>query len=74
MAPIVLVTGADGFVGRHMVSALTQVGWQVHLAQRAVWLTTQFSSSGDTSTCRETVERCRRGRSPEDMRRRLVWA
>src|ERR1700687_18997 len=35
MAPIVLVTGADGFVGRHMVSALTLAGWHVRCAQRS---------------------------------------
>jgi UDP-glucose 4-epimerase len=35
MAPIVLITGADGFVGRHMVSALSQAGWHVRRAQRA---------------------------------------
>jgi UDP-glucose 4-epimerase len=35
MAPIVLVTGADGFVGRHMVSALTRAGWRVRCAQRS---------------------------------------
>jgi UDP-glucose 4-epimerase len=35
MAPIVLVTGADGFVGRHMVAALTQAGWHVRCAQRS---------------------------------------
>ena len=40
MAPIVLVTGADGFVGRHMVSALTQAGWHVRCAQRSVGPTT----------------------------------
>ncbi len=39
IAPIVLVTGADGFVGRHMVSALTQAGWHVRCAQRSVSLT-----------------------------------
>jgi len=43
-APIVLVTGADGFVGRHMVSALTRAGWHVRCAQRSVGLT---SSSVD---------------------------
>src|SRR5207248_2864847 len=36
MAPIVLVTGADGFVGRHVVSALTQAGWHVRCAQRSI--------------------------------------
>jgi UDP-glucose 4-epimerase len=36
MAPIVLVTGADGFVGRHMVSALTRAGWHVRGTQRSV--------------------------------------
>jgi nucleoside-diphosphate-sugar epimerase len=35
MAPIVLVTGADGFVGRHVVSALTLAGWHVRCAQRS---------------------------------------
>jgi UDP-glucose 4-epimerase len=40
MAPIVLVTGADGFVGRHMASALTQAGWHVRCAQRSVGPTT----------------------------------
>ena len=40
MAPIVLVTGADGFVGRHMVSALTRAGWHVRCAQRSVGSTT----------------------------------
>ena len=29
MAKTVLVSGADGFVGRHVVSALTRAGWQV---------------------------------------------
>src|SRR4051812_23095504 len=36
MAPIVLVTGADGFVGRHTVLALTQAGWHVRCFQRSV--------------------------------------
>jgi len=40
MAPIVLVTGADGFVGRHMVSALTRAGWHVRCAQRSAGSTT----------------------------------
>jgi nucleoside-diphosphate-sugar epimerase len=40
MAPIVLVTGADGFVGRHMVSALTVAGWHVRCAQRSASPTT----------------------------------
>jgi hypothetical protein len=35
MAPIVLVTGADGFVGHHMVAALTKAGWQVRRSQRS---------------------------------------
>ncbi len=35
MAPIVLVTGADGFVGRHMVRALAAAGWHVRRAQRS---------------------------------------
>nr|WP_292613998.1 NAD-dependent epimerase/dehydratase family protein [Nitrobacter sp. 62-13] len=35
MAPVVLVTGADGFVGRHIVAALNQAGWHVRLAQRS---------------------------------------
>jgi UDP-glucose 4-epimerase len=35
MAPIILVTGANGFVGRHVVSALTQAGWHVRCAQRS---------------------------------------
>jgi UDP-glucose 4-epimerase len=47
MAPIVLVTGADGFVGRHMVSALTQAGWHVRCAQRSVGPT---SSTADAVT------------------------
>ncbi len=39
MARVVLVTGADGFVGRHMVSALIRAGWHVRCAQRSVGLT-----------------------------------
>src|SRR3982751_779222 len=35
MVPIVLVTGADGFVGRHMVAALTRRDWHVRSAQRS---------------------------------------
>lgn len=35
MRPIVLVTGANGFVGCHTVSALAQAGWHVRLAQRS---------------------------------------
>ena len=35
MVPIILVTGANGFVGRHVVSALTQAGWHVRSAQRS---------------------------------------
>src|ERR1700722_6846309 len=35
MAPIVLITGADGFVGRHMVAALAEAGWQVRCSQRS---------------------------------------
>ena len=35
MIPIILVTGANGFVGRHVVSALTQAGWHVRSAQRS---------------------------------------
>lgn len=44
MAPIVLVTGADGFVGRHMVSALTRAGWHVRCAQRSVKSSTPNTS------------------------------
>jgi UDP-glucose 4-epimerase len=40
MAPIVLVTGADGFVGRHMVTALSQAGWHIRCAQRSACPTT----------------------------------
>ena len=47
MARIVLVTGADGFVGRHMVSALTRAGWHVRCAQRSVGPT---SSTADIVT------------------------
>lgn len=36
MRPIVLVTGADGFVGRHVVSALIDAGWHVRRAQRTL--------------------------------------
>lgn len=36
MRPIALVTGADGFVGRHMVSALIDAGWHVRRAQRTL--------------------------------------
>ena len=36
MAPIVLITGADGFVGRHMAPALARAGWQVRCAQRSL--------------------------------------
>src|SRR5216683_3380765 len=39
VARVVLVTGADGFVGRHMVSALIRAGWHVRCAQRSVGLT-----------------------------------
>lgn len=35
MRPVVLVTGANGFVGCHTVSALAQAGWHVRLAQRS---------------------------------------
>jgi UDP-glucose 4-epimerase len=35
MSGTVLVTGADGFVGKHTVRALTQRGWHVRLAQRS---------------------------------------
>ena len=47
MAPIILVTGANGFVGRHVVSALTQAGWHVRSAQRSVNST---SSTADLVT------------------------
>jgi UDP-glucose 4-epimerase len=47
MAPIILVTGANGFVGRHVVSALTQAGWHVRSAQRSVDST---SSTADLVT------------------------
>ena len=36
MSPTVLVTGADGFVGGHMVSALISAGWHVRRAQRTL--------------------------------------
>jgi UDP-glucose 4-epimerase len=35
MRGTVLVTGADGFVGKHTVRALAQRGWHVRLAQRS---------------------------------------
>lgn len=35
MRRTVLVTGANGFVGRHTASALVQAGWHVRLAQRS---------------------------------------
>jgi UDP-glucose 4-epimerase len=34
--PIVLVTGASGFVGRHLVPALTGAGWRVRRAVRTL--------------------------------------
>lgn len=40
MLPIVLVTGANGFVGRHVVSALTKAGWHVRRAQRTATVPT----------------------------------
>jgi len=54
MAPIVLVTGANGFVGRHVVSALTQAGWHVRCAQR---------SAGPTSPTADMVTRLELGPS-----------
>jgi 2-alkyl-3-oxoalkanoate reductase len=33
-APLVAVTGATGFVGRHLVTALAQAGWRVRLLAR----------------------------------------
>jgi UDP-glucose 4-epimerase len=33
--PVILVTGADGFVGRSTASSLTQAGWRVRRAVRA---------------------------------------
>ncbi|MBR0704271.1 NAD-dependent epimerase/dehydratase family protein [Bradyrhizobium diazoefficiens] len=33
--PVVLVTGANGFVGRHVVPALTRAGWSVRRAVRS---------------------------------------
>jgi len=44
MAPIVLVTGANGFVGRHATRALTLAGWNVRAAQRSP---TPGSANGD---------------------------
>jgi UDP-glucose 4-epimerase len=41
MAPTILVTGADGFVGRHLISALTRAGWEVRRAQRSACPTSQ---------------------------------
>jgi UDP-glucose 4-epimerase len=35
LQPLVLITGADGFVGRSMVSAFTQAGWRVRRAIRS---------------------------------------
>jgi len=32
--PVALVTGASGFVGRHVVRALTREGWSVRRAVR----------------------------------------
>jgi nucleoside-diphosphate-sugar epimerase len=34
MKPVVAVTGATGFIGRHLVLALAQAGWQVRLLLR----------------------------------------
>lgn len=34
MTRTVLVTGASGFIGKHVVSTLTQAGWQVRAASR----------------------------------------
>lgn len=36
MSGVVLVTGASGFVGRHLVPALASAGWQVRAAARDV--------------------------------------
>jgi UDP-glucose 4-epimerase len=42
--PVVLVTGADGFVGRFMVSALARAGWRV---RRAIRSSSSFAPSED---------------------------
>ena len=33
-APLVAVTGATGFIGRHLIAALMQAGWRVRLLLR----------------------------------------
>ena len=46
--PVVLVTGASGFVGRHVVPALTSAGWSVRRAVRS-------PEGGDDETVIETI-------------------
>jgi UDP-glucose 4-epimerase len=44
LSPLALVTGADGFVGRHVTTALRQAGWRV---RRAIRSTPDGASNGD---------------------------
>jgi nucleoside-diphosphate-sugar epimerase len=52
-APLAALTGATGFIGRHLVVALHQAGFRVRLLLRPEGLT--FSTLGDGPTLRNCI-------------------